>query len=66
MPLPKGKANIGSNIEKLKKEGRPQDQAVAIAMSNAESEEGPEEEDKEQEEEEETSFKDYYNRRNNE
>ena len=39
MPLPKGKKNIPGNIKKLKQEGRPQDQAVAIAMSNAESEE---------------------------
>ena len=39
MPLPKGKANIPKNIKKLKNEGRPHKQAVAIALSNAESEE---------------------------
>lgn len=37
MPLKKGssKAAIGSNIKKLRDEGRPQKQAIAIAMSKA-------------------------------
>lgn len=35
MPLKKGKKNIGKNIEKLEKEGKPNDQAVAIAMDKS-------------------------------
>lgn len=35
MPLPKGKKNIGKNIKKLKKEGKPQKQAIAIALNVA-------------------------------
>jgi hypothetical protein len=37
MPLKKGKANVvvSQNIAMLMKEGRPQAQAVAIAMRNA-------------------------------
>jgi len=31
----KGKKNIGKNISKLRSEGKPQDQAVAIAMQTA-------------------------------
>lgn len=33
MPLKKGKKNIGSNIKTLIGEGKPQKQAVAIALS---------------------------------
>jgi hypothetical protein len=35
MPLLPGKKNIGFNISELKASGRPQNQAVAIALSNA-------------------------------
>lgn len=35
MPLKKGKKNIGKNIEMMMHEGRPQKQAIAIAMSEA-------------------------------
>lgn len=37
MPLNKGRSKeaISANIRKLRKEGRPPDQAIAIALSNA-------------------------------
>ena len=35
MPLLPGKANIGKNITDLKASGRPQKQALAIALSEA-------------------------------
>lgn len=37
MPLDKGKSDkaVSKNIKKLRKEGRPQDQAVAIALQTA-------------------------------
>ena len=35
MPLPTGKKNIGKNIEELKSTGRPQKQAIAIALDVA-------------------------------
>jgi hypothetical protein len=34
-PLKPGKKNIGANIRKLKEEGRPQSQAIAIALDVA-------------------------------
>jgi len=38
MPLKPGKSNkvVGQNIRELKKAGKPQDQAVAIALQKAE------------------------------
>lgn len=38
MPLKKGKKNIGKNIKKLEKEGKPHKQAIAIALSVAKKE----------------------------
>jgi len=35
MPLLKGKKNIGKNVSMLRHEGRPQKQAIAIAMNTA-------------------------------
>ncbi len=37
MPLRKGKSNkaVSANIRKLKREGKPQDQAVAISLNVA-------------------------------
>lgn len=35
MPLSRGKKNIGKNIEKLEREGKPHDQAIAIALNVA-------------------------------
>lgn len=35
MPLKKGKSNIGHNIKKLEKEGRPYKQSLAIALREA-------------------------------
>ena len=35
MPLKKGKKNIGYNIEELENSGRPKNQAIAIALSEA-------------------------------
>lgn len=35
MPLAKGKKNVGHNIGKLEKEGYPNKQAIAIALSVA-------------------------------
>ena len=35
MPLPKGKNNVGKNVKELMKTGRPQKQAVAIALKTA-------------------------------
>ena len=41
MPLKKGKQNIGKNIETLQKEGKPHDQAVAIAINVAKKKKKP-------------------------
>ena len=35
MPLLKGKKNVGKNISLLMSEGRPQKQAIAIALNTA-------------------------------
>lgn len=35
MPLKSGKKNIGKNIEKLEKEGKDHEQAIAIALNVA-------------------------------
>jgi len=35
MPLLKGRKNVGKNIAELMKSGRPQKQAIAIALSHA-------------------------------
>lgn len=35
MPLKRGKKNIGKNISELVESGRPQKQAIAIAMSKS-------------------------------
>lgn len=35
MPLLKGKKNIGKNIRELEETGRPQKQAIAIALKEA-------------------------------
>jgi len=35
MPLKKGKKNVGANIRELVHSGRPQKQAIAIAMDKA-------------------------------
>ena len=35
MPLKSGKKNVGPNIKKLRQEGYPQDQAIAIAIQKA-------------------------------
>lgn len=35
MPLPKGKKNIGKNIKTEEAAGKPQKQAVAIALNTA-------------------------------
>ncbi|MCI0557536.1 MAG: hypothetical protein MN733_03495 [Nitrososphaera sp.] len=35
MPLLPGKKNIGANISELERSGKPHDQAIAIAMSEA-------------------------------
>jgi hypothetical protein len=32
MPMKPGKKNVGKNIKKMEKEGKPHDQAVAIAL----------------------------------
>tara|TARA_R100001143_G_C3284721_1_gene98380 strand:- start:225 stop:392 length:168 start_codon:yes stop_codon:yes gene_type:complete len=41
MPLKKGKSNIGENIKELRKAGKPQKQAVAIALSTAKGKSAP-------------------------
>ena len=46
MPLKSGKENIGKNIKKLKKEGYPKKQAIAIAMDKAENNPGNDDEEK--------------------
>ena len=35
MPLKPGKKNVGKNVDRLQKEGKPHKQAVAIALSVA-------------------------------
>jgi methyl coenzyme M reductase gamma subunit len=35
MPLLKGKENVGRNIQTEENAGKPRDQAIAIALSNA-------------------------------